>query len=264
MSLRKLIEDIKSVRIQGARNIALAALRYITSARQPKRAARALLKTRPTEPMLKNAMRLVITSDEPRTTAKELVEIINQNFERTVGFGGKILSRYEKVMTICHSSTVIEALRRSSVKTVYASETRPLYQGHKTARDLKKTKHVVFYVDSAMAHFMPDVEAVVIGADAIDSSGAVYNKIGSLALAVVAKEFGKPFYVIAESMKFDIDTVDGGAVPVEERPVSEVWSEKGITVRNPAFDRVPAKYIAAIVSDLGVLSPSAFVAKVIS
>jgi len=91
----------------------------------------------------------------------------------------------------------------------------------------------------------------------------VVNKIGTYALAVLAKRHGIPFYVAAPLSSFDAEMPDGAHITIEERPAAEVtgyretrWAPEGVSVRNPAFDVTPAELITGIICEKGVvLSP---------
>jgi hypothetical protein len=107
-----------------------------------------------------------------------------------------------------------------------------------------------------------DVNAVVVGADRIAANGDVANKIGTYTVAVLAKENGVPFYVAAPVSTIDLSTPSGDQIPIEERSPDEVThhggrrlAPEGVSVRNPAFDITPARYVTAIVCERGVARP---------
>ena len=83
------------------------------------------------------------------------------------------------------------------------------------------------------------------------------NKIGTRALAIVARYHGVPFYVACPSPTFDPTTATGTDVAIEERPAGEVTdgipAVAGVKVRNPAFDVTPAELVTAYVTERGVL-----------
>jgi methylthioribose-1-phosphate isomerase len=88
----------------------------------------------------------------------------------------------------------------------------------------------------------------------------VANKIGTYTVAILAKEHGIPFYVAAPFSTIDLNTPDGSKIPIEERNAKEVTHiagkqmvPDGVSVENPAFDVTPAKYIAAIITERGVV-----------
>jgi len=147
---------------------------------------------------------------------------------------------------------------------VYADETRPFLQGSRlTAWELMKDGIPTTVISDNMAGVMMKqgkIGAIVVGADRIAANGDVANKIGTYTVAILAKEHGIPFYVAAPFSTIDVNTPDGSKIPIEERNAKEVTHiagkqmvPDGVGVENPAFDVTPAKYIAAIITERGVL-----------
>jgi len=97
------------------------------------------------------------------------------------------------------------------------------------------------------------VQAVIVGADRIAANGDAANKIGTYALAVLARHHDLPFYVVAPTSTIDLATPTGAEIPIEERAAAEI-SER-FAARNPAFDVTPAELITAIVTEDGVWNP---------
>jgi methylthioribose-1-phosphate isomerase len=105
-----------------------------------------------------------------------------------------------------------------------------------------------------------EVDVILVGADRIAANGDTANKVGTYTLAVLAARHGLPFLVCAPLSSVDLDTPDGGAIPIEDRPAEEVTLVRGVrmapegtAVANPAFDVTPAELIGAIVTEEGVL-----------
>jgi methylthioribose-1-phosphate isomerase len=103
---------------------------------------------------------------------------------------------------------------------------------------------------------------VVAGADRIAANGDVANKVGTYPLAVLAREHGIPFYVVAPTSTVDPGVPSGDHITIEERDPGEVTSLRGVALApegtrayNPAFDVTPAHQITAIVTDRGVVRP---------
>ena len=149
---------------------------------------------------------------------------------------------------------------------VFADETRPLLQGSRiTSWELQKAGIPVHLItDSMAATVLADGRAdlVIVGADRIASNGDTANKIGTLGLAILAKHFGVPFYVVAPSTTLDVSLDDGMGIPIEQRNADEVRQFLGhasaptdIDVFNPAFDVTPGNLIAAIVTESGIHRP---------
>jgi methylthioribose-1-phosphate isomerase len=146
---------------------------------------------------------------------------------------------------------------------VYADETRPFLQGSRlTAWELKKDGIPTTVISDNMAGAMMKqgkIGAIVVGADRIAANGDVANKIGTYTVAVLAKEHDIPFYVAAPFSTIDLDTPDGGEIPIEQRNSREVTHiagkqmvPDGVEVENPAFDVTPAKYVTAIITERGI------------
>lgn len=157
-----------------------------------------------------------------------------------------------------------QAWREGRISRVFADETRPLLQGARlTAWELKQEGIPVTLITDNMAGWVMKrgmVQAVIVGADRITTSGDVANKIGTYSVAVLAAEHGIPFYVAAPLSTFDFTLADGDAIPIEERSPHEVTSlggvrtaPEGIEVFNPAFDVTPSRLVTAIITEHGVL-----------
>jgi methylthioribose-1-phosphate isomerase len=152
------------------------------------------------------------------------------------------------------------------VRLVYADETRPYLQGARlTAWELMQDGiPTTLITDNTAGHLMArgEVDAVVVGADRIAANGDVANKIGTYTVAVLARENGVPFYVAAPTSSFDLAMPTGEGIPIEERPGQEVThhggrllAPEGVSVRNPAFDVTPHRYVTAIVCERGIARP---------
>jgi ribose 1,5-bisphosphate isomerase len=287
-SVRVTAEQIRNLQVQGARNVAIAAIKSLqTLAETTKTKTRKdflaqlceardmLFASRETEPLMRNAVRWVIThvedSDERKVTELcNLVSSTSEKFqknlaaskERIAEIGAKRIRDGSVIFTHCHSSTVTHLLAKAKAdgKTfeVICTETRPAFQGKITAKEmLALGVKTTFIVDSAARSFMNDVDLVVVGADAITSEGNVVNKIGSSTIAVLAHEARKPFYVVSELLKFDPATLYGEYEKIEERSRDEIWKEapKELNVRNPAFDVTPRDLIHGIICEEGIVSP---------
>ena len=107
------------------------------------------------------------------------------------------------------------------------------------------------------------VDAVVTGCDRMAANGDGANKIGTSGVAILAKEYGIPFYMYVPTSTIDLNTASGEAIEIEERDGEEIykmWYEKpmapaGIKTYNPAFDVTEAKYITAVITEKGIVRP---------
>lgn len=146
---------------------------------------------------------------------------------------------------------------------VYVDETRPVLQGARlTAWELQRAGvPETLITDNMAAHFMrrAGIRGVFVGSDRIAANGDVANKIGTYGLALLARAHGIPFYVVAPRSTIDLSLLDGDAIPIEERAPTEVTAfggtrvaPEGVRVANPAFDVTPARYVSAIVTEVGI------------
>jgi methylthioribose-1-phosphate isomerase len=147
---------------------------------------------------------------------------------------------------------------------VINTETRPYLQGARlTSFELMHIGVNNFLIpDMAVAHYMGQgrIEMVIVGADRIVKNGDTANKIGTMTIAICAKESGIPFYVSAPKSTFDMSMERGSEIPIEERAEEEVAQIKGIRIApegvkilNPAFDVTPSKLVSGYVTENGVL-----------
>ncbi len=148
---------------------------------------------------------------------------------------------------------------------VFADETRPWLQGARlTAWELMKEGIPVTLIADNMAGWLMkkgEIGICVVGADRIAANGDTANKIGTYSVAVLAKENKIPFYVAAPTSTLDLTMENGDAIPIEERHSREVThlhgipvAPEGVSVRNPAFDVTPNRYITGIITEKGVIT----------
>ena len=110
-----------------------------------------------------------------------------------------------------------------------------------------------------MNKFLKKADMVIVGADAVTAMGDLINKVGTSALARLARMNDVSFYSAAELYKYDPLTIYGAREAIEERDQKEVWERppKGVKVSNPAFDATAARYINGYITEMGVVAPQA-------
>ena len=150
---------------------------------------------------------------------------------------------------------------------VFADETRPLLQGARlTSFELKKAGVDVTLICDNMASAVMQkgwVQAVLVGCDRVAANGDTANKIGTSGVAVLAKHYGIPFYVLGPTSTIDLACLTGEQIRIEERPpeeVTEKWythrmAPEGVKVFNPAFDMTSHSLITAVVTEKGIAYP---------
>ena len=210
--------------------------------------------------------------DEAKRMQREDEEI-NQ---RIGSYGNEVIPDGGAVLTHCNTGALATAGYGTALGViragweggkrfqVFATETRPFLQGARlTAWELVQLGiPATLIVDSSAGLLMRrrEVSCVIVGADRIAANGDVANKIGTYPLAVVARENGIPFYVAAPTSTVDLSISSGDQIPIEERRPEEVTkfagvqtAPEGIGVWNPAFDITPHEYVAAIITELGLV-----------
>ena len=213
-----------------------------------------------------------------KESQKMIEEDIATN-KRIGAFGAVFITDEDNIITHCNAGSIAtagygtaEGVMRAAVEDgkhihVYVDETRPVLQGARlTAWELMEEKIPCTLVTDSMAGYLlyrDMVDLAIVGADRIAKNGDVANKIGTYPLAVLCKEHGIPFYVAAPFSTIDYNTATGFDIPIEERDPREVThvfgkvqiAPDGVTVANPAFDVTPARYISAIITEVGAFHP---------
>ena len=260
-NLDKILSDIVSVKIQGAENIARAGIRAFLL-EPTRRSAKEILKTRATEPLMQNAIKVLLKSERPSLTAKKFLRDLKKSHEKIARCGARLIKNDMNVYTHCHSSTVIDILKYARKKqkkkfVVYTTEVEPLLQGRASAKDLAKANiKVIIAPDLAAEQSLEKCDIFLFGADAFTKTNLA-NKIGTSTLVQLAKFHKIPRYSCGVSLKFT------KKIRIEKRSSREVWDEREekIEVINPAFDKTKLEMLSGVVSEFGVLSSKRFVRK---
>lgn len=150
---------------------------------------------------------------------------------------------------------------------VFTDETRPLLQGARLSSFEMYADGVDTCVicDNMASQVMKNgwVDIVFVGADRIAANGDACNKIGTSGVAILAKYYNIPFYVLAPTSTIDMTIEKGEDIPIEERDESEItdmwYKEKmvvdGVRAYNPAFDFTDNELISGIITEHGILRP---------
>ncbi|MGC9309495.1 MAG: hypothetical protein ACP5D2_02245 [Candidatus Nanoarchaeia archaeon] len=259
---KKIIKKIKTLEVQGAEDVAKTGIKAFLI--EPnKQAAKILLKSRPTEPLLQNAIKRLLKAENKKREANKILREIEKAHKQAVSKGKKLIKNNMNIYTHCHSSTVIDILKQAKQISkkrfvVYTTEVEPRLQGRMTARELSNA-HIktIIAPDLAAEHIIRKCDLFLFGADAFTKKGVV-NKIGTSFLCELAKKYHIPRYSCGISMKY------ANKVKLEKRPGKEVWDDgdKLIDIENPAFDFVNKKLLTGIISEHGILTYKQFLKKV--
>ena len=250
-----------------------------------------LLSTRPTAVNLKWALKRMMTkvlisgsgaADKLKHVLKqEALSIYHEDIaiNKSIGAHGLgIVPNKATIITICNTGSLATGGYGTAlgvIKTaagegreilVVPCETRPLLQGARlTAWELQRDEiPFVLISDSMAGYYMKEkgADIVIAGADRIAANGDTANKIGTYTLSVLAKEHNIPFYIAAPVSTIDSEVECGDEIPIEERNPDEITciggkriAPQSVNVWNPAFDVVPGRFIAGIITEKGIIRP---------
>lgn len=194
-------------------------------------------------------------------------------------YGLSLLKPGMGILTHCNAGTIATAKYGTCLSPIYlgqekgygfkvfADETRPLLQGARlTSWELSKAGVDVTLICDNMASIVMKngwIDAVVVGCDRMAANGDGANKIGTSGVAILAKEYGIPFYMYVPTSTIDMNTKTGDYIHIELRNGEEIykmWYEKdmapeGIKTYNPSFDVTDHKYITAVITEKGIVRP---------
>lgn len=159
-----------------------------------------------------------------------------------------------------YSSTIVYSLIQSKKNginfKVLVTESRPENAGEQMVKELQDNGiDAKVILDISVAYYMKDVDCVVLGADAVCENGGVINRIGTFTIALCAKNFKKPFYVMAESLKFlKMYPLDQSDIP---QTVNKVKISENVYLDYNYCDLTPPEFITLLFTDIGIFTPSA-------
>ena len=275
---------IKNLQVRGAPAIGIFAAFAMALIDEDKEKLKEYLDSaRPTAVNLSWATaRMLNAYNNGKSLIEEAIQIQNEDIERCLKiseYGLSLLNDGDGILTHCNAG----ALATSEYGTglgplllgkekgysfhVFSDETRPLLQGARlTSYELEKAGiDVTVICDNMAAAVMKQgkINAVLVGADRIASNGDTANKIGTSGVAILAKHYGIPFYVLAPTSTIDLSINSGDEIIIEERDSSEIkelmFTEptalKQTKCYNPAFDITDAALITAIITERGIIKP---------
>jgi ribose 1,5-bisphosphate isomerase len=284
----KTVKEIKSLKIQGASKIReKAVIALVDSVKKSKaknsyefrkeflKNSKDLFYARPTEPALRTAIRILKQSISEKhlsvedmknkilKTAREYEMKQQEALNNIAKYGAKMIEKNSTILIHCHSHSVIDVLKKAKnkIKKVYCTETRPLFQGRISIKELTDAGiDATLIIDGAASTVLKKCDYFFSGADAILADGDLINKIGTNQISIAAKEYSTKHYVFCSTHKFEPTTFFGKEEKIEQRDTKEIWEKKpkNIKIMNSAFDRTDSKYIEGIVSEIGIFPPEQF------
>ncbi|KAF9894667.1 translation initiation factor eIF-2B subunit alpha [Aspergillus nanangensis] len=140
-------------------------------------------------------------------------------------------------------------------------------EGMETVRELRANGVPVATIpESAVAYSLGKADVVIVGAEGVVENGGIVSRMGTYQIGLLAKAMGKPFYVVAESHKFvRIYPLGQYDLPIEQHVINYQTAEdipdgskqQSLAHSSDVVDFTPPHLISALITDSGVLTPSA-------
>lgn len=273
---------IKKLQVRGAPAIGIFAAYAMALINGDKKELKEYLdSSRPTAVNLSWATtRMLKAYNDGKDLISEAIAIHNEDIamcKKISEYGLSLLNDGDGILTHCNAG----ALATSEYGTglgplllgkekgydfkVFCDETRPLLQGARlTAYELTKAGIDTTVICDNMASLVMKqgkINAVLVGTDRIAANGDIANKIGTSGVAILAKHYGIPFYVLGPYSTIDYNCPTGDDIVIEERDADEIktmWYKEPMAPNeakcyNPAFDVTDNSMITAIITDRGII-----------
>lgn len=273
---------IKTLQVRGAPAIGIFAGYAMAMLDENKEELKAYLDScRPTAVNLSYATsRMLKAYKDGKNLLDEATAIHNEDIEmcrKISEYGLSLLHDGDGVLTHCNAGELATSKYGTGLGPLilgaekgynfhaYVDETRPLLQGARlTSYELEKAGIDTTLICDNMASLVMKqgkINAVLVGTDRIAANGDIANKIGTSGIAILAKYYGIPFYVLGPYSTIDYKCKTGDDIVIEEREQSEIkemWYKKPMALPetkcyNPSFDVTDNSLITAIITDRGIL-----------
>lgn len=273
---------IKTLQVRGAPAIGIFAGYAMAMLNENKEELKAYLDScRPTAVNLSYATsRMLKAYKDGKNLLDEATAIHNEDIEmcrKISEYGLSLLHDGDGVLTHCNAGELATSKYGTGLGPLilgaekgynfhaYVDETRPLLQGARlTSYELEKAGIDTTLICDNMASLVMKqgkINAVLVGTDRIAANGDIANKIGTSGVAILAKYYGIPFYVLGPYSTIDYKCKTGDDIVIEEREqseIKEIWYKKPMALPetkcyNPAFDVTDNSLITAIITDRGIL-----------
>jgi translation initiation factor 2B subunit (eIF-2B alpha/beta/delta family) len=163
----------------------------------------------------------------------------------------------KSVFTYSYSGTVVDVIRVAGYKNIVVTESRPMMEGKRLAKELgEEGFNVLLVVDGAAGMYVTAADICLIGADSVQFDGSTVNKVGSKLLGYAAKDQGIPLYVLCDTSKFNVLNYLGASIELEKKAPDEVSEPmKNVSIKNPYFEVVPPDLITGVITEEGFMEP---------
>lgn len=224
--------------------------------------------------------RMIKAYEDGKDLVSEAIAIHNEDIEmckKISEYGLSLLKNGDGILTHCNAGALATSEYGTGLGPLllgkekgytfhaYTDETRPLLQGARlTSFELEKAGIDVTLICDNMASLVMKqgkIDAVLVGTDRIVANGDIANKIGTSGVAILAKHYNIPFYVLGPYSTIDYNCPTGDDIVIEEREpneIKEMWYKEPVALKetkcyNPAFDVTDHELITAIITDRGII-----------
>lgn len=224
--------------------------------------------------------RMIKAYEDGKDLVSEAIAIHNEDIEmckKISEYGLSLLKNGDGILTHCNAGALATSEYGTGLGPLllgkekgytfhaYTDETRPLLQGARlTSFELEKAGIDVTLICDNMASLVMKqgkIDAVLVGTDRIAANGDIANKIGTSGVAILAKHYNIPFYVLGPYSTIDYNCSTGDDIVIEEREpneIKEMWYKEPVALKetkcyNPAFDVTDHELITAIITDRGII-----------
>lgn len=224
--------------------------------------------------------RMIKAYEDGKDLVSEAIAIHNEDIEmckKISEYGLSLLKDGDGILTHCNAGALATSEYGTGLGPLllgkekgytfhaYTDETRPLLQGARlTSFELEKAGIDVTLICDNMASLVMKqgkIDAVLVGTDRIAANGDIANKIGTSGVAILAKHYNIPFYVLGPYSTIDYNCPTGDDIVIEEREpneIKEMWYKEPVALKetkcyNPAFDVTDHELITAIITDRGIV-----------
>ena len=273
---------IKTLQVRGAPAIGIFAGYAMALLDEDKRELKKYLDSaRPTAVNLSWATsRMIKAYEDGKDLVSEAIAIHDEDIEmckKISEYGLSLLKDGDGILTHCNAGALATSEYGTGLGPLllgkekgytfhaYTDETRPLLQGARlTSFELEKAGIDVTLICDNMASLVMKqgkIDAVLVGTDRIAANGDIANKIGTSCVAILAKHYNIPFYVLGPYSTIDYNCPTGDDIVIEEREpneIKEMWYREPMALKetkcyNPAFDVTDHELITAIITDRGII-----------
>jgi translation initiation factor eIF-2B subunit delta len=202
--------------------------------------------------------------EEISSTLKSYLDRQTKSLDTIGHIGSQMIKEGDRIATYSTSGSVMRIIKTAveSGRTfeVVVTESRPANEGIRTMKEISALGvPVTFGIDAILGKLMPSCSKFLVGADVITSTGEVLVKVGTYLGALVAREHNIPFYVAADTSKFDSMTLHGFPLKIRDEGPDIVYEgtlPQGVELMNPSFELVPARLVTGYITELGLVPPS--------